>query len=276
MIRLRAHALSFALAASAIATNGSARADDAAPPMTAAPTAAPSPPPPAPPQTQRRGVVVVAVGDGASQQAAAALARSIYATRSLTPSVTEAEVATLTGRAAPADASERVVSLASLRASLRDPVDDVAARAVLFQIASITGARALLVVTHDGTSATARLARVTKDAARFDAARFSPRASDPPGAADDWTETVPSVEALLGPEPAAPKKPAAAPKPPPPPPEIPPDETDDTQFYESPWFWVALGSATAIGVTALVISQTVDTSSGSVHLTGKMPLSISF
>ena len=48
----------------------------------------------------------------------------------------------------------------------------------------------------------------------------------------------------------------------------PPDES--TSIASKPWFWVIIGGVAALGLTAVIVSQTVDTSSGNVHLQGKV------
>ena len=50
----------------------------------------------------------------------------------------------------------------------------------------------------------------------------------------------------------------------------PDDKKKSKTIFESPWFWVAAGAVAAIGVTALVVSQTVDTSTGTIHVQGKV------
>lgn len=227
-----------------------------------------------------RGVVVVTAGDAVAVEgaigaqvpeprleAAIALARTVYSQADLTPDLSEEEVGALVGKASTANTNdERLRTLVALRGSLRHPVDDVTQLAILFQVASVTHCAGLLVVSDEAGAPVARFGRVTASGFRFEPMSFSPRTH---ASGYTWDGVVSSLRAQIHADVASKPpvaKPLISPKLP-----VQEPEPETTPFYESGWFWVALGAATALGVTALVVSQTVGQESDSVHLVVTVP-----
>lgn len=233
-------------------------------------------------------VVSVEPTDAAESEAvrdlAKRLAKALYGEGSFRPRVSEIEVRALVGQAPPTD-DARATYLAGLRTALSGDLTAPANLELLRSIGERACARAVVVASRapaaspDATavvSAEARIVRVgatatidpvrlvstpgeepwpdARDAARRLLGDLSPVAATPVATA--------VVDPPKGTEPLAPKR---APGP-----EAPKPPEDDTEFYESPWFWVAVGGVAAIGLTAVIVSQTVDTNNGSVHLSGKV------
>ncbi len=203
-----------------------------------------------PEHVKPRGVAVVAT-DGATD-AAWPLARAIYADEILRPrAIDDAHARVLAGEAGPADLAE----LAELRAGVKG--DDAASRQVLTALADKLHVAGVVVV-FAGTPPSARL--FDADTKTFDAARYAPEKGE-------WSGAVKSLERWY--LPSAPPLVTAVPKEPEPtPPKDQPKEKSKA-FYESPWFWVAIGTALLIGGGVLIATniQTSDT----IHMQVRLP-----
>jgi hypothetical protein len=256
------------LLARAPAALADAPASAPAPAPASAPAPAPAPPPaPAPaPAPAPIGVAVVALRGAAD--AAWPLAGSVYADPSLRPTaVDEPHARVLCGEppvaAAPADLRDLSDTVAALRG------DDAPSRTLLDGIARRFAVRAILVVRSDAGGPTARL--FLAETGAFDAATYAPD-TPPTGPAPIWSATTRSLDRLFGSAPAAAAPPAAfqsapilatseAPKkeaarPPP-------------AFYESGWFWGAIGAAALIGGAAFLATR--DSSPSTIHLEVQVP-----
>ena len=202
------------------------------------------------PQPKPKGVVVVAT-DGATD-AAWPLARAVYADEILRPrDIDDAKARVLAGEAGGAQLSE----LAELRAGVKG--DDAASRQVLAALADKLRVIAVIVVSA-GDPPSARLYDAETKA--FDAARYAPEKGE-------WTGAVKSLERWYLPSPpplgtAVPKEPEPAK------PQDKPKEKSKS-FYESPWFWAAIGAALLIGGGVLIATnvQTGDT----IHMQVRLP-----
>jgi hypothetical protein len=204
-----------------------------------------------------KGVAVVATS-GATD-AAWPLAGAVYADAALRPAhIDDATARVLAGEAAPPSSAD-LGSLAELRAGVKG--DDAASREVLAALARRLSVRAIVVV-FAGEPPSARVYDAASRA--FDAARYVPDASTAAGTT--WTAALRSLARPYLPEPAK-KAPAAAVSAPPPAPTKPASKSK--AFYESPWFWVAVGAAVLVGGGALIATnvQTGDT----IHLQMRLP-----
>jgi hypothetical protein len=225
-----------------------------------------------------------------------ALAKQLYAVPRLRPHADEGTVSALAGVPTPADATATLREISELRAGLTPDLESATSRALLESLGRKVDVEGLVVVsTIPGGATQARLLRVegspdggvtTHLEGAIFAATEGPPAAVGEGPSYSWNAT--SIASLLGPAPAAgpgkgkgpqgalgPRRdslPSAktATAPGKPKPKSKADEKKSKNIFESPWFWVAAGGLAAIGVTALVVSQTVDTHSGSVNLQGKV------
>ena len=202
------------------------------------------------PLPKPKGVVVVAT-EGATD-AAWPLARAIYADEMLRPrEIDDAKARVLAGEAGSAELSE----LAELRAGVKG--DDAASRQVLAALADklrVVG----VVVVFAGDPPSARL--YDADTKVFDAARYAPEKSDWSGAVkslERWYLPSPPPLVTVVPKEPEPTKPKDKPK------------EKSKSFYESPWFWAAIGAALLIGGGVLIATsvQTSDT----IHMQVKLP-----
>jgi hypothetical protein len=216
------------------------------------------------PDPEASGVTIVAEGEGEGiADVAWPLAQTTYGKASLRPKyLTEAQARVLVGEAPPADATVELKDLAQLRTAVRG--DDTVSREILGNVGRRVHTKSILVVTpHDGAAPQVRLFDVTKKT--FDPARWQPEPKEGGGWA--WDATLGSVERALGPVAAPPVvKPkvvvasvAAAPV----------AKDKSKSFYESPWFWVALGGAALLG--GAVILATHDWSGDMVHMRMQVP-----
>jgi len=209
-----------------------------------------------------RGLAVVAL-DGATD-AAWALAREVYANPQLRPrALDDARARVLAGEAPAADAPADVRDVSQLRAGVKG--DDAASRQLLGAIATQLGARGVLVVEakpSEKPSARVYLA----DSGTFDAARYAP--DDSPLLA--WTGAVQSLARAFGnalpPQPSASAAPSAALHEGPRIENAPPASK---KFYESAWFWGAIGAAVFAG--GAVYFATRDNSASTIHLQMQAP-----
>lgn len=265
-----------ALVAASIAAVAPARAQPAAAasgapsPSAPQPAAAPTPAAAPAPRAAGRGAVVVALGDGATD-AARALAREVYADPALRPAIDEPTAQVLAGGTVPADAPAIIRDRAALRASLAPDLASPATRRALESVAAELGAAAVIAVVR-GVDGEPR-ARVVLAGAADGAPLELVGRVDPTGA-PTWPSALLALRGVMVP-PSSPAPPAAA-RPPrapssaPPGPGAaasrpgaapaapPPPAEESSEFYERPWFWVALGAFAAAGLTALVVTQTAD------------------
>ncbi len=268
---------------------------EAAQTPTASPSAAPAPAnaaassaaatnPPASSSKAPRGVAVLVLGDDAEASAGCReLAKKVYRSERLRPSLGEASARALCG-AAPAEPAE-AAALAELRLALSAPLDGAGARAVLEAIARRLSAEGLLVVERAEEQLSASLLR--SDPSSTGSTLRPGRATLALGRAGGelaLAEVTADLERLLGPAPLveAATKPLAPPasrpapgaeqpagprrKPAPPPPA----PADDGSLTSSPWFWVAVGSVAALGLSILIVSQATDVDESSVRLQGRV------
>lgn len=206
------------------------------------------------PRPKPKGVVVVAT-EGATD-AAWPLARAVYADEMLRPrEIDDAKARVLAGEAGAAELSE----LAELRAGVKG--DDAASRQVLAALADKLRVVGIVVVFAGDPQNTMPSARLyDADTKAFDAARYAPEKGE-------WSGAVKSLERWY--LPTAPPLVTAVPKEPEPAkPKDKPKEKSKS-FYESPWFWAAIGAALLIGGGVLIATnvQTSDT----IHMQVKLP-----
>jgi hypothetical protein len=250
----------------------------AAQPTAATATSSPTPTP------AWSGLAVVALA-GATD-AAWPLAQAVYATPSLRPaSVDDPRARVLCGDAAPAGASPEVRDLAETVAALRG--DDAPSRALLADITRRLALRAVVVVRVDDGRATARV--FLADTSAFDAATYTPddtslpapplaSPSAPSLASPSWSAATRSLARAFGPlstavsattpsvasAAAGRATPALATH------EAPRVEgSPHRQFYESGWFWGALGAAAFAG--GAVFLATRDSGPSTIHLQIEVP-----
>ena len=203
------------------------------------------------------GVAVLAL-PGATD-AAWQLATAVYSTPSLRPpTLDDAHARVLCGEPAPPAAPSDVKDLAETVAAVRG--DDAPSRALLVDIARRASVRSLLVVRVDAGHATARL--FLPDAGAFDAAIYGP---DEGGTR--WSGATLSLSRSFGTQSPSPM---AAPSlatheeilittgPPKP-----------KAFYETGWFWGAIGAAAFAG--GAIFFATRDNGPTSIHLTVQVP-----
>jgi hypothetical protein len=238
-------------------------------PASAVTVPAPLPPlPPSGPATAAApsGLAVVAVG-GATD-AAWPLARVVYANPALRPTgLDEAAARVLCGEAPAPGASRDLRDLADSLAAVRG--DDAPSRMLLVAIARRLNVRALVVVRVDGGQPTARV--FLPESGAFDAAAYGPDG----GPAIAWSATASSLARTFG-NGAGPGAPAA----PPAPASAPPLATHEEPvlaappphrkaFYESGWFWGAVGAAAFAG--GAIFFATRDNGESTIHLQATVP-----
>jgi hypothetical protein len=199
------------------------------------------------------------------------LAQSVYSTPAIRPyAVDEVHARVLCGEAAPPASPADVRDLAETVAAVRG--EDAPSRAILADMAHRLNVRALVVVHVDAGKPVARV--FVADTQTFDAASYGPDA----GAATlSWSATTASLARSFG-------APAAPPGPTPPagpvPLSAPPLATHEEPtvantpakskaFYESGWFWGALGAAAFAG--GAVFFATRDNGASSIHLDMQVP-----
>ncbi|MDP9037578.1 MAG: hypothetical protein M3O50_22505, partial [Myxococcota bacterium] len=212
----------------------------------------------APPAEARQGIAVVAMP--AATDAAWPLARAVYAEPSLRPStLDDATARVLCGEPATERSPPSVLELAEMVAALRG--DDAPTRALLGAIGGRLSVRAMLVVRAPSGGAVSALLFLS-DTGAFDAAKYEPDDPTPPlrwtgasrslarsffGAASGGGPSVPALATHASPD-AQPRRRA---------------------FYESGWFWGALGAAVLGGGAAFLATR--DSSAPSIHLQVQVP-----
>ena len=239
------------------------------------------------PITSRAGVAVILVGPWDDTQArhARELARGAYRAPKLRPRLDEATVRILTGGGpSPDDAPGK--QLADLRARLAPDLTTEESRGALRGLAALLPVEAIVLFVPGPAGPSVRLAHVdaTKAAPtiRLDPATLAPSPKEDQPGALDLGPVLTSLERLVAPQakPAVPKGPPTSnqAKPGPrkenlknaKPSKEPEKPKEDSSWFESPWFWVAVGGVAATGLTILIVSQTTDVGQGSVALRGKV------
>jgi hypothetical protein len=212
------------------------------------------------------GLVVVAMGDAAD--AAWPLAQAMYLEPGLRPQgLDEATARVLAGEAPPEKAPKQLVDLAQMRASVHG--DDAASRVLLQSIAHSTNASGVVIVDASAQPFVARVYVAGKDA--FEAVRYSPDAA-PPGTRTAWSAAVQLLARTYGS--AASEAPTSTPSSTPGAalwegPSIERSPARSHNFYESPWFWGALGAAAFIG--GAFFFATRDNNASTIHLQVEVP-----
>jgi hypothetical protein len=225
-----------------------------------------------------QGLAVVALPGAAD--AAWPLAQGVYGDAALrAPAIDDAHARVLCGDAAPAGSAPDLRDLADTVAALRGA--DAPSRALLATIAQRFAVRGIVVVaiapaTGGAPSPASATARVyLSDAGEFDAATYSPDGSTAPAGPPAWGSAIRSLERAF---PLPPAPPSPAPPPPTPAPALavhaapaPHAEQADKSrhgrpFYESPWFWGAVGVAAAAGTATYLLSRDNGTSTIHLHL----------
>jgi hypothetical protein len=202
-----------------------------------------------------RGLAVVALGGAVD--AAWPLAQAVYGTPSLRPSaLDETHARILCGEPAPAGAPQDIRDLAESLAAVKG--EDAPSRMLLGEIARRLNVRALLVVRVEAGHPSARV--FLPETGAFDAAVYAPDA----GPTVSWTAASQSLARTFGGEPTV-VRPTSAPVfatheepvltgPPP----------KGKAFYESGWFWGALGAAAFAG--GAIFFATRDNGESTIHL----------
>jgi len=251
---MRRLTLAFRVVLATAAFSPVVRAQDAAPPAVTATAALPVPTA-APP-----GLAVVALG-GATD-AAWPLAQAVYGTPALRPwGLDEARARVLCGEpaatGAPLDLRDLSESLAAVKG------EDAPSRMLLGEIARRLNARALLVVRVEAGHPSARV--FLPEAGNFDAASYSPDA----GPTISWAATARSLARTFGGDasvPGGPPAPALATH------EEPVVATSPPKskaFYESGWFWGAVGAAAF--ASGAIFFATRDNGDTTIHLQMQVP-----
>ena len=191
----------------------------------------------------------------------------------LRPSIDEATARVLCGDAPATDAPQALRDLGELRRSIAPGGSDAASRRLLGSLGADVRARLVVSVAVVDGKPVARVLRVA--GAAFEWVTLSV-AVTPPAASGEATYAWPgAVAALRGLSPAAPPAPLAPVAAPAIGPKgaVAPDAAPvatSKPFWKSAWFWAPLGVLVAAGVAVIVVSQTTDTASSSLHLQGRV------
>jgi hypothetical protein len=213
--------------------------------------------PAAPPSTPRPNGLGVVAFPGATESAWP-LAQAVYGEPLLRPQgIDDATARVLCGEAPPTSSAAPLVDLAAAVGALRG--EDAPSRILLVEIARRASVRALVTVRMAKGHPLARV--FLPESGSFDAATFAP--DDAPQLA--WSGAVKSLARSY------PVQAPASPPPAWPAPQLATHETPQKssavatsrQFYESAWFWGALGAAVLVG--GGVYFATKDTTS-TIHL----------
>lgn len=222
----------------------------------------PSAPTSAEPSPARQGYAVLATG--ALRDAAWPVAQAVYASSLRPRGLDEAHARVLVGDAPgqDPDAGAPLRDLSEMRAALKG--DDAPSRSLLSSIASDLRVQGIVVIMLVEDRPVARL--FLADPGAFDAARYFPDPSAPPGSPSAWNPLVESLER------------ARRPAEPPPTPKLAPlaafpseraNSASSRPFYASPWFWGAIGAAAFAG--GAVYLATRDNTAGPIQLQVKVP-----
>jgi hypothetical protein len=233
----------------------------------------------APPIAPAKGLAVLAL-DGATD-AAWALASKVYGDPDLRPAaLDDVHARVLAGEAPAATAPQDVKDLAQIRAAVHG--DDAPSRQLLASLATQLGARGVIVV-EVGPSGAISARVFVADMHAFDAARYAPDDSHAltwNGAALSFsrafgshvttpTTVVPAVATTAPGYEAAPA-PTTIPGPPGILSDSPPVAAHVSKaFYQSGWFWGAVGAAVFAG--GALFFATRDSSGQTIHLDVQVP-----
>jgi len=278
---MRRVALAVGMMLARVAVSPSIGAQPGPPPVASAPALPappalppPLPPPPAPatapavssegllPAAPPYGIAVVALGGapGGAVDGAWPLAQAIYGLPSIRPpALDETHARILCGEAPPAGASPEARDLAESLAAIKG--DDAPSRMLLGEIARKLNVRAIAVVWAQDGHPVARV--FLAEAGAFDAASYTPDA----GAAVSWTATARSLARAFGGDGAAQAQTSAPPLATRDEPAAPPSK--GKPFYESGWFWGALGAAAFAG--GAIFFATRDNGESTIHLQAQVP-----
>jgi hypothetical protein len=236
--------------------------------MTRATTVAASPPTPssfpsaaASPVAHRVGLAVVAM-PGATD-AAWPLARAVYADASLrAPGMDESHARVLCGVPATGTDPPELHDLSDTVLALRG--EDAPSRSLLDGIARRFSTRGLVVVHVESGRPTARV--FLADTGTFDAASYGTDSASVVA----WSATTQSLARLFGPTARATEAVGAGV------PElathdgpVTPERQSSHAFYESVWFWGAIGAAALVGGFAYLATR--DSSPATIHLEVEVP-----
>jgi hypothetical protein len=175
------------------------------------------------------------------------------------PKLDDAHARALCGEPPPAQAPADVRELSDTVSALSN--GGAAARAILSDIATRLGVRALVVVNREEGHATARV--FLPESHDYDAATYSPDA----GTDAAWTVAARSLARTYAAPPVPMRHPAPAlatsetPSP--------VDSSAPRPFYTSPWFWGALGVAACTAGGVYLLSR--DTGPSTIHLQLQVP-----
>jgi hypothetical protein len=252
--------------------------------ISAAALAQPTDAPPAasaqtPPRVAGKGLAVLAL-DGATD-AAWALAAKVYADPDLRPlALDDVHARVLAGEAPAAGAPQDVKDLGQIRAAVHG--DDAPSRQLLSALASQLGTRGVVVVeAGPGGAFSARV--FVADTRAFDAARYAPDDAHSltwNGAAVSLSRafgshaTTATVATPIATAPTLESPPAPTPTMVPGPPGILSDSPPvaahvSKSFYQSGWFWGAVGAAVFAG--GALFFATRDSSGQTIHLDVQVP-----
>ena len=242
-----------------------------APPTASAPAASsiPAALPPAGASVTGVGLGVVALA-GATDSAWR-LAQELYADPALRPeSIDEAHARILCGEPPSPGADQDLRDLAETVAAVHG--DDAPSRTLLDGIAHRFDLRGVVVVRpqvphaaadEPGLPASARV--FLGGTGVFDGATYAPdeAPAGAPATPMPWSAAVRSLDRTFGQVPSASPAAALATH------EAPPEPTSSRHFYESAWFWGALGLAALAG--GAVFFATRDSGSSTIHLEAQVP-----
>jgi hypothetical protein len=206
------------------------------------------------------GIAVVALS-GATD-AAWPLAQQVYGIPTLRPAaIDELHARILCGEAPAAGAPQEARDVAESLAAVRG--DDAPSRMLLGVIARKLNVRALAVVRVADGHPTARV--FLSEAGLFDAASYAPDA----GPTVAWSATAQSLSRTFGDEAPAASSPAAPPHATHEEPGLATVPAKKKAFYESGWFWGALGAAAFAG--GAIFFATRDNGESTIHLQVQVP-----
>jgi hypothetical protein len=219
------------------------------------------------PASSRAGLAVLAL-PGATD-AAWPLAQAVYADPSLRPgAVDEPHARVLCGEApATGDAAE-LRDLSETVAAVHG--DDAPSRSLLDGIARSFSVRGILVVRSEAGHASARV--FLAETGGFDAATYAPDDTTPATAAITWAAATRSLDRLMAPPAPGPHAAGSAVAPPlatRAAPKVESSSSTPRPFYESFWFWGAVGAAALAGGAAYFATR--DTSASTIHLEVQVP-----
>lgn len=225
---------------------------------------------------QSKGAAVVAARE-AARPAAKELARLVYRDAKLRPGFDETIARALLGEVPSAEGQAK--EIAGVVASL-DTSDEAVARRVLASTGKELGVSLVVLVdTDDDKGPHARVLRVSEQ--RFLGVTLTPKQLE--GGALDWQDGVGLLRSLPEAQPLPGPRRANLPKQKPKPktkkngakknghkPDTGEKSDETPNLLTSPWFWGGLGVVVSVGVTVLVLSQTVFKDDDAVTLEGRV------